>query len=373
MTMVKRSESLLSVAINLAHRATFGTSDTTHTLVDVKASIPVQGITAIFGHSGAGKTTLLRCIAGLESRATGSIIFAGEVWQSTREVVPPHQRGIGYVFQEASLFEHLTVAGNLAFAKKRRYRAYEEDYEDQVVAMLDIASLLNKSVTHLSGGERQRVAIARALFSHPRLLLLDEPLSGLDEPRKKDILRCLRDVSLRLQLPMIYVSHHRDEVIELADDMLLLEQGRVVLQDAPTKVFANIKQLQMREAVLVGTADKHLDEWGLVELDCHGDRVWIQATTVHQGEQMKIRILPKDVSLSLSDDKQSSILNRIAVTVTEINVTDTSDAGGTSVLVTLDTGNNTLFAMITRYSMAQLQLTIGMKAWAQVKTVAVLN
>jgi molybdate transport system ATP-binding protein len=189
------------------------------------ARVPAQGVTAIVGASGAGKTTLLRCLAGL-ARAQGRIEIAGEVWQDGARFSPPHRRGVGYVFQEPSLFPHLNVAGNLIFAQRRAPSGPGPEL-DETVRMLGLGPLLDRAPDGLSGGERQRVAIARALVSKPRLLLLDEPLSSLDPEGKAEVLPFLYRLHRELALPVFLISHDTLEVARLADRQLRMEAGRL--------------------------------------------------------------------------------------------------------------------------------------------------
>jgi molybdate transport system ATP-binding protein len=192
----------------------------------VEVKLPGQGVTALVGPSGCGKTTLLRCLAGL-TRLAGRVVFAGEVWQSEALFVPPHRRGVGYVFQEASLFPHLSVRGNLDFAA-RRARGLTGLRFDDAVAPLGLGGLLDRSTAKLSGGERQRVAIARVLLTQPRLLLMDEPVSSLDPDNKAEVLERLESLLGALSIPVIYVSHDAWEVRRLAKTVLAMRGGRIV-------------------------------------------------------------------------------------------------------------------------------------------------
>jgi molybdate transport system ATP-binding protein len=193
--------------------------------LDAEAQIPGRGVTALIGPSGSGKTTLLRCLAGL-ARAEGEVAAGDAVWQDARRFVPPHRRGVGYVFQEPSLLAHLSVRGNLEFALGRAADGVGPAFDD-VAAMLGLGALLDRSPAALSGGERQRVAIARALLSRPVLLLMDEPLSSLDADSKAELLPYLEALHRRLRLPILYVSHDALEIARLADRVLRMEAGRL--------------------------------------------------------------------------------------------------------------------------------------------------
>ena len=186
--------------------------------------VPAAGVTAVFGPSGSGKTTLLRCIAGLQ-RLEGRVVVRGEAWQDGGRFMPPHRRAVGYVFQEPSLLAHLSVHGNLEFGLKRAGAARLG--LEEVVSFLGLAPLLGRSTLRLSGGERRRVAIGRALLSQPKLLLMDEPLSGLDAEAKAEILPCLERLHQLLDIPVLYVSHDAAEVLRFADRLLLMREGRI--------------------------------------------------------------------------------------------------------------------------------------------------
>jgi len=210
--------------------------------LDVDLQLPGSGISALFGHSGSGKTSCLRCLAGLERAASAYIEVNGEVWEDSASgfFLPPHRRPIGYVFQEASLFPHLSVRANLEFGWRRVPAAQRKVSLEQACALLGIGHLLERRPATLSGGEAQRVGIARALLSSPRLLLLDEPLAALDGPRKREILPYLEHLHEELQIPLVYVSHAQDEVARLADYLVLLEQGKVLASGPIIETLARL-------------------------------------------------------------------------------------------------------------------------------------
>ncbi|MEZ0616058.1 molybdenum ABC transporter ATP-binding protein, partial [Pseudomonas sp. Env-44] len=198
--------------------------------LDVDLQLPGRGVSALYGHSGSGKTTCLRCIAGLERAEHGFVQINDEVWQDSRKglFVPPHKRALGYVFQEASLFPHLSVLANLEFGLKRIPRPQRRVDMAQATELLGIGHLLERHPQHLSGGERQRIGIARALLTSPKLLLMDEPLAALDSQRKSEILPYLERLHDELDIPVLYVSHAQDEVARLADHIVLLSDGKAL-------------------------------------------------------------------------------------------------------------------------------------------------
>lgn len=194
--------------------------------LDVSLTMPPSGVTALTGASGSGKSTLVRALAGL-TRLKGEIRIDGEVWQDERIFLPPHRRAIGMVFQEAALLSHLTVRGNLDFGRRRAPRPHLIGFDD-VVDLMGLSQLIDRSTDRLSGGEKQRVAIARALLAQPRLLLMDEPLSSLDPESKAAILPYLQALHQGLALPVLYVAHARDEIAAIADRVAVMALGRII-------------------------------------------------------------------------------------------------------------------------------------------------
>ena len=372
------ADSKISINLGLEHRQ----RDRAAFSFLVEAELPGSGITAIYGASGSGKTTLLRCIAGLQRGVQGSLRVKGETWHEGDYSLPAHQRPIGYVFQEASLFPHLTVAENLAFARKRAPEGAPEKgvgiaYE-QLLELLGIEHLLNRSPAELSGGERQRVAIARALLIKPRLLLMDEPLAALDTARKREILPYLEALHRELQIPVLYVTHSLEEVARLADHLLVLEDGRVKEQGPMLDVLASLdSSLQAEEgngAVLLGRIAARDSDWHQVRVDISGGSLWVRDSGDAVGEELRVRVLARDISLSLIDNDQSSILNRLPCTVQRI----VDDQDESMVLVGLSVGNDSeaqakLVARISKRSQHDLQLRAGQSVWAQVKSVAILR
>jgi len=338
--------------------------------LDVDLQLPGKGVIALFGHSGSGKTTVLRSIAGLE-RFTGKLSVNGEVWQEGRTFMPVHKRPIGYVFQEASLFPHLSVRQNLSFGLKRIPASERQIELEQVVDWLGIAHLLSRKPTRLSGGERQRVAIARALLTSPRLLLMDEPLSALDTNSKAEILPYLERLHDALSIPVIYVSHSPDEVARLADHLVLMEKGRVVasgpIGELMTRLDLSIAREQEAESILETVVEEHLPEDHLSRLAFNGGSVFTRMVDAEPGKPQRVRIHARDVSIALQAHTDSSILNVLPATILEFApLTDWQ------MLVRLGLGEDAsipLLARITRRSANHLSLEVGKKVYAQVKSV----
>jgi molybdate transport system ATP-binding protein len=335
---------------------------------------PGRGITGIFGPSGAGKTTLLRAIAGLEAGARGHLSFDGATWQDDRRGIflPPHRRPVGYVFQEASLFPHLTVRGNLEFGWRRVPSAERTVDFERAVALLGLAALLDRDTQGLSGGERQRVAVARALLASPRLLLMDEPLAALDEPAKEGILRDLARLPAELALPAIYVSHSLDEMCRVADHLLMLDGGAVVaagpLAELLTRLDLPLARRPDAEALIEARVRSHDEAFGLTQLTFPGGELAVPREELAPGAAVRVRILARDVSVTLEHQAGTSILNILAARVAEL-----VPLGEAQLMVRLEVGGSPLLARITRKSAALLGIEPGRAVWAQIKSAALLR
>jgi molybdate transport system ATP-binding protein len=339
--------------------------------LDVDLDVPARGVTAFFGPSGSGKTTLLRCTAGLERAPGGRLTVAGEVWQDAHHWIPTHKRPLGYVFQEASLFPHITVLGNLRYGMRRINDAARLSV-DQAIELLGIGHLLERRPERLSGGERQRVAIARALAVNPRLLLMDEPLAALDLKRKQEILPYLERLHAELEIPVFYVSHSPDEVGRLADHLVVMEAGRVLatgpLAETLARLDLPIRLGEDAAAILdatVGTVDK---PWHLMRLDFPGGSLWARDSGLPIGRRVRVRVLARDVSLA-DQLGHSSIQNVLDGCVDAISE---DEHPGLS-LVRLQVGEAMFLARLTKRAASSLGLKVGKKLWVQVKSVALLQ
>ncbi len=345
--------------------------------VDAACTVPARGITALFGPSGCGKTTVLRCVAGL-MRLPGRCVVDGEVWQDGSLFRPPHRRAVGYVFQEASLFPHLSVEGNLLYGAggRRPQSGGGRVGFDDAVALLGLASLLDRAPRHLSGGERQRVAIGRALLSQPKLLLMDEPLSALDRQSRDEILPFLERIHESLAVPVFYVTHDMAEVERLADALVLMEMGHVRasgtladLQSDPTLPIAGVRGA----AVSIDATVVEIDaDFGLTTLEAEGARFIVPGLDVALGARRRLRIAAGDVSLSRSPPPDSTILNLVPA-----RIETATPVGEHEVLVLLRAGSlergPKLLARVTRRSWSRLGLAAGLNVIAQVKSVALVR
>ncbi|HKO30019.1 MAG TPA: molybdenum ABC transporter ATP-binding protein [Nitrospiraceae bacterium] len=340
--------------------------------LNVCLDLPTSGITVLFGPSGSGKTTLLRCLAGLERAPDGFMQFGNDVWQDEAKglCLPLYNRPIGYVFQEPRLFPHYSVRSNLLYGYNRISSEERRISIEQVVDILGIGHLLERRIHKLSGGEQQRVAIGRALLTSPKLLLLDEPLTSLDIQRKQEILPFIRRLHEVLLIPVIYVSHAISEILQLADRVVLMKQGKLIGAGTLNEMLTSLELRgsfgSLRAgAVLNASVASHEPEYGLTRLEFKGQFLFVPLQSVAIGQSIRVHILSSDVSLVVGrTDSPTSVLNIIEGTIIEIREMDQS-----SVDVLLDIGAP-LVASITRKSLANLGFKPGQRIYAHIKTVA---
>ena len=342
--------------------------------LNVDLEMPMRGITGIFGPSGAGKTTLLRCMAGLEQPDSSRLLINGSVWEDSDAGISraPHQRRIGYVFQEARLFGHLDVSGNLRYGEKRLTSKSSSIEFDHVVDLLGLTSLLNRSPMTLSGGEAQRVAIGRALLRGPDLILMDEPLAATDEARRGEVLPFIERLHTDVGLPIIYVSHNIDEICRICDQLAVMDSGRILAHGDLQSVLlqTDVPILAGREAgaVLNATIEEYESSYGLTRVATSGSRLWVPGENGPPSTTLRLRVRANDVSLCLERPHKTSILNVMEAEVVRVQEEPTG-----SVLVHLRVGEDGLLARVTRRSCSELSLQSGVKVFAQVKSIAVRN
>lgn len=345
-------------------------------VLDIDVDVPQHGITAIFGRSGAGKTSVINAISGLHNPDSGKILVGERtLFDSERKVnVAIEKRKIGYVFQEARLFPHYKVKGNLLYGAGHHH---DKVRFDQIVKLLDLTALLERYPADLSGGEKQRCAIARALLSEPEMLLMDEPLASLDLPRKQEVIPFLEKLSQEIQIPILYVTHSLEEILHLADHMLLIEDGRIkdsgdieTIWRSPS--FQPWQRNSELSTLFKGVVTEHHLKYALSYVEIGNNiGVWMSDIQVKEGESLRIRIHASDVSISLSKAKDSSIRNIIPATIVELaEVTDPTQP--VSLRLALDSGLS-LWANITAWAYDDLKLQIGQSVYAQIKGVRLTN
>ena len=340
--------------------------------LNIDTVIPETGVTAIFGPSGSGKTTLLRAIAGLEHADNGYLKVGDALWQGNGVFLPTHQRKIGYVFQEPSLFSHLSVEGNLNYGLERAKDESSAVVVQQTIDLLGIEHLLKRMPWQLSGGEQQRVAIARALAANPSMLLLDEPLAALGDDQKADILPYLESVYQQLDIPVLYVSHSRNEVARLADQMLLLDNGEIKASGKMTEIFTALDlpmaHQSRAESIIKASVSHYDEEFGIASVAFLGGQFSVAAEPLIVGSKVRLQVLARDVSITLEPQKNTSILNIIPVTIDAI-----AKESKSQMTVRLIADETVLLSRITCKSAYNLNLKEGDKVYAQVKTAALLT
>lgn len=342
--------------------------------LEAAGEIDTGRVTAVFGPSGSGKSTLLRALAGLERRATGRLSMGREVWlDSARGLdVPAHRRPVGYMFQEARLFPHLSGLGNLRYAEKRARRERQAVTFDEVVDALDLEPLLPRRMSSLSGGERQRLALGRTLLAQPRLLLLDEPLSALDASRKMEILPYLEALHPRFGIPMLYVSHSVDEVALLADRILVLAGGRVTAKGRTAEILERLDLGPLADrrgtvSVVAARVTRHDSEYHLTWLDLAGQALVVpKREHFDEGEEACVVIRARDISLATRRPEGVSIQNVLSGRVCEVR----EDGGSAFADVLVDLGPHRVVARITRLSLRDLGLAEGSPVFALLKSVS---
>ncbi len=341
---------------------------------DIECALPLEGTTALCGVSGSGKTTLLRWIAGLPPAASGFLSFAGDVWQDdARKIfVPIERRRVGVVFQEPLLFPHLNVEDNLAYGMKRTPPSHRRIAFEQVIEMLGLAPFLQRRTQRLSGGEQRRVSIGRALLTSPQLLLMDEPLAFLDQERKREIFPFIGWLNRELGIPVVYVSHDLNEVLQLARHVVLMKRGSIAAAGPVQDIFARPDLPELAESNVVGAVldtriAEHEPQFGLTRVEFFGRSLFIPQQDLPVGASLRIQIPACDVSVTTDLQPASgSALNVLEATVVEIGQTP---GNGHAVDVTLDAGRP-LLARITRKSCQRLNLNVGQKVHAHFKAVA---
>lgn len=331
--------------------------------------VPEQGVTAIFGLSGSGKTSLINLVSGLIQPDEGFIRLNDRtlVDMETQESLPTHLRKIGYVFQDARLFPHYTVKGNLCYGMKN----VSQDDFNYIVDLLGITHLLERYPLTLSGGEKQRVAIGRALLTDPDILLMDEPLSALDVPRKRELMQYLERLSKEINIPILYVTHSLDELLRLADRVVLMENGIVKAYDSVEKIwnsaiFAPWKGESEQSSVLALPVHLHNPPYKMTALSLGEQALWIHQVPENVGERVRVCIYSSDVSITLQNPEQTSIRNILRGQVAQIEIQDSR------VDIAVLVEGHKIWASISKWAQNELRFSIGQDVYVQIKAVSVM-
>jgi molybdate transport system ATP-binding protein len=342
--------------------------------LDIDLALPSTGITILFGPSGSGKTTILRCVAGLQKAQHGFLQINGKLWQDSEKnlFLPTHKRPLGYVFQEANLFPHLTVSGNLQFGLKRIRKSCNANDLQPILELLGIDHLLNRLPERLSGGERQRVAIARALALDPEILLMDEPLAALDYKRKQEILPFLSRLHQHLAIPVLYVTHSQQEVAQLADTLVIIEDGKSLaigpISETLSRLDISLTQDREANTVWPATIIEHEIDYHLTRVDFIGGTLSLPMIDAAIGTKLRVQIFARDVSITLDLPNTSSILNILPARIIEL-----SDDNNGQRVVKLEIDKQILLAHITLKSSLLLNLQTDMSVYVQIKGTSIVN
>ena len=333
-----------------------------------QADLSLEGVTAMFGPSGAGKSSVLAAIAGFRP-GLGRIVADGVTWEDSRTHLPAHRRPVGMVFQDGRLFGHKTTSGNLRYAARRADPDGPPLDMDEVIAALDLNPLLARRADKLSGGERQRVAIARALLTRPRLMLMDEPLAALDRGRKAQLLPLIADLPRRFGIPVIYVSHQLDEIVQIADSLVAMHDGRITGQGPVVEMIAEADPALTgrfeASSILEGEIVEIAAEFSMLAIRIGSARLWMPAVgTAQLGSKVRARVRARDVSIATAPIEGMSIRNQLPSRITKIE-TDT----GAFAEVMLDCEGWPLRARLSRMGLAELDLQEGQQVWALVKSI----
>lgn len=343
--------------------------------LDINTDISTNGITALFGISGAGKTSLLNVIAGLTKPDKGQVIFNDTVFVDTlaNTFIPTKKRNIGYVFQEPRLFPHLNVKQNLKFGMPRRMKPEL----DAIIALLDLRDLLKRYPAHLSGGEKQRASIGRALLSAPELLLMDEPLSSLDLPRKRELLPYLTNLARNVKVPIIYVSHSLDEVLRIANRLVLIEDGKVTVNDELNTVWESgalrpwleetQSERQEDSSLLHVQIIEQQPRYGVTALSLGDDLFWVDYINLPKHEKLRVRVFAKDVILSLQNPTGNSLGTGIYAKVVDC----LQDDGVAYIQVKI--GEHKLWSRISEWTQKELGIKSEQWLYVQIKQVVIVE
>jgi molybdate transport system ATP-binding protein len=331
------------------------------------------GVTSLFGRSGSGKSSVVNAIAGLAKPDQGRIAVNGELLFDSQAGfdLAPEKRRIGYVFQDARLFPHLTVEKNLLYGWSRAPEEQRSGQIDHVVELLGLQHLLERRPGTLSGGEKQRVAIGRALLAAPRLLLMDEPLASLDQARKNEVLPYIARLTRDIKIPIVYVSHAMEEVLRLADTLVLLDQGRVVASGPVEDLLSDISLRPLTGrfdagSVIRATVERHDEEYGLTHLRLSGHLIKVGRVDMKPGAELRLRVHARDVAIATQRPQGISTQNILPALIKSL-----AEANGHLVDVVLDVGGVPLWAQVTRQARAELGLETGRPVFALIKSLSV--
>ena len=340
--------------------------------IDIQFEVEKNCITALFGKSGSGKTSILNIISGLVKPDYGYIEIDNNITLDTKNniFIPPHKRNIGYIFQDSRLFPHLNVLSNLKYGMNSINTKHPIIQLDKVINTLELENLLKRKPSKLSGGEKQRVAIARSLLTCPRVLLMDEPLASIDSQMRAEILPFIEGLQNEFKITVLYVSHSIEEVIRLADKMILISEGEKEAQGSVEQIMSRLDLYPLTGrfdagAVISAKVEGFDKQFELLSLSFEGGTLLVNASNLPIGKHVRTHIRARDVSLSLKSPSKNSILNIFKGNIIEIN-----SNSGPQLEIKVDIGVP-IIARITRKSFEEMHLSIGTTVYAMIKAVAI--
>lgn len=342
----------------------------------------ISGLCCIYGPTGSGKTTFLRSLAGLEKKSVGKVIYKNEVWQDSEKniFVPAYERDVAYVFQDARIFDHLNVLDNILFGPKMAGLKNINRELNHLIDFFKLRPLLQRYPAKLSGGEKQKVAIARSLMRRPALLLMDEPLSALDEASKEEIIFYFEKLKHSLNIPIFYVTHSLQEILKLADDVIVVDQGQIIAEGELAQVFNRLNSIQNKfftpSSVICGKFKEYDPVYNLTTIQL-GSNQFLQSigsrgaaySNIQNDDGVRILIRAKDVSVTLRMPDQTSILNVLKVKVVEIS----PPQNGQIIIKGELSQGEYITSLITHFSAEKMNIALGQELFFQIKAVSFVD
>lgn len=342
---------------------------------NINLSFSDSNIIAITGLSGSGKSTIAKVICGLVKPKTGHIKINNKILYCSKNNInlPPHSRNIGMVFQEPRLFSHMSVKNNLLYGQ-RRNTLFDQKKFNKIIKILGIEKILDRNIFNLSGGEAQRISIGRALLSEPKILILDEPLTGLDTPRQNKIMKIIKEINKKMAVPILFISHSIDEIIFIAEKIIIIENGKAVAQGSIEEIISYKKLSYFNSgnssySLIKGIIYQHNKDNLSTIIDVDGIELVTKYISDKTNTQQIIKLYSKDVSIATNIPKNISINNILETKIKKIKITKQTG----TVEIYLRLGKQEIISEITLFSLQKLKLKINMKVYALVKAISIVG
>ena len=342
---------------------------------NINLSFSDSNIIAITGLSGSGKSTIAKVICGLVKPKTGQIIINNKILYCSKNNInlPPHLRNIGMVFQEPRLFSHMSVKNNLLYGQ-RRNALFDQKKFNKIIKILGIEKILDRNIFNLSGGEAQRISIGRALLSEPKILILDEPLTGLDTPRQNKIMKIIKEINKKMAVPILFISHSIDEIIFIAEKIIIIENGKAVAQGSIEEIISYKKLSYFNSgntsySLIKGIIRQHNKDNLSTIIDVDGIELVTKYISDKTNTHQIIKLYSKDVSIATNIPKNISINNILETKIKKIKIT--KQTGTAEIYLRL--GKQEIISEITLFSLQKLKLKVNMKVYALVKAISIVG